>query len=107
MAALHMKPEFRYRSAVIQYAEPGTILTVFDSPTGSKEDDYTIIKIRNKITDPVSVKALLMVYLHKKLKFCCVMLCNVARQCKDFFQSCRAMSSDVARKDFMFRVNAG
>ncbi len=41
------------RSAIIQYAQAGTIITVFDNPSGSKDDDYTVIKIRNEIKDPV------------------------------------------------------
>ena len=39
----------------IQYANAGTTLTIFDSPDGSKDDDYTVIKIRKDIVDAVSL----------------------------------------------------
>ena len=39
----------------IQYAKAGTTLTIFDSPDGSKDDDYTVIKIRKDIVDAVSL----------------------------------------------------
>merc|ERR1719402_337754 len=43
------------RSAVIQNGVKGTIISLFDSPSGSKDDDFTIIKIKKDITEPLRI----------------------------------------------------
>ena len=48
---------------IIQFAKAGTTITIFDSPDGSKNDDYTVIKIRKDIADAVSLFCLLVVLL--------------------------------------------
>jgi hypothetical protein len=45
------------RSAIIAFAKAGTTITIFDSPSGSKDDDYTVIKVRNDINDAVRIPA--------------------------------------------------
>ena len=40
------------RSGILIVAEYGTVITLYDSPDGSKDDDYTVIKvIKLKIID--------------------------------------------------------
>jgi hypothetical protein len=45
---------YNFRSMVIHNAKAGTILTIYNSGTGSKDDDFTVIKIRKDILDAVS-----------------------------------------------------
>ena len=40
----------------IQHAKAGTILTIYNSPIGAKDDDFTVIKIRKDIVQAVSLK---------------------------------------------------
>ena len=42
---------------MIEYIKAGTILTVYDSPGGSKDDDYTVIKIVEDIDSPVIIQS--------------------------------------------------
>jgi hypothetical protein len=41
------------RSVIIERAKAGTTITIYDSPSGAKDDDYTTIKIRKDIINPV------------------------------------------------------
>ena len=40
---------------VITQANAGTSISLFDSPVGSHDDDYTIVKIKKDITNPVTI----------------------------------------------------
>merc|ERR1711915_88904 len=44
-------------SAILRYASFGTTITLYDSPSGDKGDDYTIIKVRAEVTDPVLIRS--------------------------------------------------
>merc|ERR1712055_117973 len=43
------------RTAKILLAHSGTTISLYDSPSGSKDDDYTVIKIRGEVTSPVEL----------------------------------------------------
>lgn len=42
-----VNPNDEARSLVLNDVEPYTTIRVFDDPSGAKDDDYTIIKVRN------------------------------------------------------------
>merc|ERR1712110_1278537 len=39
------------RSGILIVAEYGTVITLYDSPDGSKDDDYTVIKVKTSASD--------------------------------------------------------
>merc|ERR1719430_1867150 len=43
------------RSAILISADPYTTITIYDSPSGSKSDDYTIIKIKNAVESEILI----------------------------------------------------
>merc|ERR1712215_171773 len=43
------------RSGIILMAASGTTISLYDSPSGSKDDDYTVIKIKGEVTSPVEL----------------------------------------------------
>jgi hypothetical protein len=58
MMDLNIQLTVPFRSLIIEYAKAGTTLTIFDSPSGSKDDDYTVIKIRQDMEFAVSILSL-------------------------------------------------
>jgi len=45
------------RSGILRYADYGTTITLYDSPSGDKGDDYTVIKVKAAVAEEVMIRS--------------------------------------------------
>ena len=56
---------------MITRANAGTSISLFDSPWGSRDDDYTIVKIKKDIIKPVTIGTFEKSYEDAFVRFSC------------------------------------